>query len=185
MIEVGIRWIQVRAKRVLADREHFEQIKRCVEMADGTDARIWVNDRLDIATLVPVHGIHLGQEDVSPAMARQLVGDAMWIGQSTHDEDQARAAHQNKNVDVVALGPIFPTSSKLDPQPVLGLEILRRERDLTDKPLVAIGGITSHTIASVIAAGADSAVMLSDLCSGDVETNCRRAIAAGQRQIWQ
>ncbi len=182
MIEVGIEWIQVRAKDVLADREMFDQVERCVEMKNGTGVRIWVNDRADVATLAAVDGLHLGQYDMSPAMARDLVGETMWIGQSTHNENQARAAHHNPDVDVVAVGPIFSTTNKENAEPVLGLEKLRRIRDLTDKPLVAIGGITAETIAEVLGTGADSAVLLGDLCSGDLEMNCMRAIAvAGSR----
>ena len=178
MIEAGIGWIQVRMKNPPTDREFYAQVESCVECVGGSDARIWVNDRPDIATMVPAHGLHLGQQDISPAMARQLVGEHMWIGQSTHSEGQARAAHADPNVDVVAVGPIFPTSSKVDPEAVVGLECLSRIRNLTDKPIVAIGGINSSSITEVIAAGADSAVLLSDLCFGDIEMNCNRAIAA-------
>ena len=178
MIGAGVRWIQVRAKRVLSDQELFQQLQQALSLAEETGTRIWVNDRVDIASLTSVFGLHLGQEDIEPALARGLVDESRKIGQSTHNEVQVRAAHLNPEVDVVAIGPVFMTSSKVDLEPELGLEGVRQARALTDKPLVAIGGITSKTIGAVLDAGADATALLGDLCTGDIAANCRRALVA-------
>lgn len=177
MAAAGIGWIQVRAKR-LSDREFYDQIELCCRRLEGTEAKLWVDDRSDLAALFPAAGVHLGQRDLPPASARCVVGDGLWIGLSTHDEVQLEAADRCSEVDVVALGPIFSTSSKRNPEPVVGLERLRRARRQTRKPLVAIGGIDSQRAVEVLAAGADSAVVLSAVCRGDVAANCRRLVRA-------
>jgi thiamine-phosphate pyrophosphorylase len=178
MISSGIEWLQIRVKRTLSDRDFYSSVNSCLRLASARRTRIWVNDRTDIATLLPVHGLHLGQQDLSPDLARTIVGNSKWIGQSTHNEEQIRVADQDPAVDVVAVGPIYSTTSKADSDPVLGLEILRCARELTDKPLVAIGGITTNTIGDVIDAGATSVALLGALCRGDIEENCKRALAA-------
>jgi thiamine-phosphate pyrophosphorylase len=177
MAEAGIRWIQVRAK-ILSDLQLYEQIELCCRRLEGTEAKLWVDDRSDLAALFPVAGVHLGQRDLSPESARRVVGADLWIGLSTHDEAQLEAADRCPDVDVVALGPIFPTASKQDPERVVGLEALRRARSRTGKPLVAIGGIDARRAPEVLAAGADSAVVLSAVCRGDVVANCKRLVRA-------
>jgi thiamine-phosphate pyrophosphorylase len=106
--------------------------------------------------------VHVGQEDLSPVAARAIVGSEVMIGVSTHGESQLLAA-AGSPVDYVAIGPVFATSSKLVPDPVVGLEGVRAARAITDKPLVAIGGITRANCAAVIEAGADSVAVISDL----------------------
>jgi thiamine-phosphate pyrophosphorylase len=107
-------------------------------------------------------GVHVGQEDLSPADARALLGPEVMVGVSTHGESQLVKAADSP-VDYVAIGPVFATSSKQVPDPVVGLEGVRAARALTDKPLVAIGGITRANCAAVIEAGADSVAVISDL----------------------
>jgi thiamine-phosphate pyrophosphorylase len=120
-----------------------------------------VNDRADIARLLDA-GLHLGQTDLPPSNARRVLGPDRVIGFSTHNADQLRAAAAEP-VDYLALGPIFWTHSKENPDPVVGLDNLRAWRSLTSRPLVAIGGITRLNSASVLAAGADSVAIISDL----------------------
>jgi thiamine-phosphate pyrophosphorylase len=106
--------------------------------------------------------VHVGQEDLSVEEARGLVGAEKWIGVSTHTEEQFRAAIEG-SADYVAVGPVFATKSKENPDPVLGTEFIRRVRELTTKPIVAIGGITLERAGEVIEAGADSLAVISDI----------------------
>jgi thiamine-phosphate pyrophosphorylase len=107
-------------------------------------------------------GIHVGQEDLSPAQARATLGSDVLIGVSTHGEGQLRSAADGP-ADYVAIGPVFATLSKQDPDPVVGLDGVRAARTMTAKPLVAIGGIGRSNCAAVIEAGADSVAVISDL----------------------
>lgn len=180
MAEAGIRWIQLRAKR-LSGGELCRQVEACCRVVEGSDVRLWVDDRADVASLFPVAGLHVGQTDLPPAEARRVVGGAMWIGLSTHGEEQLLAADADPEVDVIAVGPIFPTTGKTVPDPVVGLDFLRRARTLTAKPLVAIGGIEAGGptgVAGVLAAGADAAAVIGAVCRGDVKANALRLIAA-------
>ena len=129
-----------------------------------------VNDRADIAALLGA-ALHLGQDDLPPTDARKILPKPAVIGFSTHDERQVRSA-ADEPVDYVAFGPVFPTASKENPDPVTGLDQLRRMRALTNRPLVAIGGITLENAEEALAAGADSVAVISgflpDLRSGNL-----------------
>jgi thiamine-phosphate pyrophosphorylase len=177
MAEAGVRWIQVRAKR-LSGSEQFRLLEGCCRALEGSDAELWVDDRADLAVLFPVDGVHVGQADLPPAAARRVVGRAVRIGLSTHDEAQVAAADEDPEVDVVAVGPVFPTASKERLDPVVGLSFVRWARSRTAKPLVAIGGIDAGNVAEVLAAGADAAAVIGAVCRGDVRENCRRLLAA-------
>ena len=124
--------------------------------------RLIMNDRADLCLAADFDGVHVGQEDLSPESARKIIGPERWLGVSTHNPEQIREADLT-SADYLAIGPVFATSSKEKPDPVVGLEGVRRARELTRKPLVAIGGITRANAASVIAAGADSVAVISDL----------------------
>jgi thiamine-phosphate pyrophosphorylase len=177
MAEAGVRTIQVRGKR-LAGRQWHAAVEGCCRAVEGSGALLWVDDRADVAALFPVAGLHLGQRDLPPAAARQTIGDSPWIGLSTHNEQQLLAANADPAVDVIAIGPIFETTGKADPDPVVGLDFLRWARARTAKPLAAIGGIDAERVAAVLRAGADAAVALGAVCRGDVGSNCRRLLAA-------
>jgi thiamine-phosphate pyrophosphorylase len=131
-----------------------------VELAEA-GADLIVNDRADIAMLLGA-GLHVGQDDLPPRDARKLMGTDAPIGFSSHNPAQLSAAG-GEPVDYVALGPLFPTASKLNPDPVVGVEELRRCRALIEKPLVAIGGITLENAAEVWDAGADSVAVIASL----------------------
>lgn len=124
--------------------------------------RLIMNDRADLCLAAGFDGVHVGQQDLSPESVRAIIGPERWVGVSTHNPEQLREADKT-SVDYVAIGPVFATSSKDNPDPVVGLEGIRRARALTRKPLVAIGGITRANAASVIDAGADSVAVISDL----------------------
>jgi thiamine-phosphate pyrophosphorylase len=128
----------------------------------GTDCRLILNDRADLAVLAGWGGVHVGQEDLSPEDARRVVGGELWVGISTHTEEQVRLADASC-ADYVAVGPVFATGTKLDAAAVIGLEGVRRVRALTTKPIVAIGGITRGNARRVIDAGADSVAVISAL----------------------
>lgn len=124
--------------------------------------RFIVNDRADIAALVGAGGVHVGQTDLGVEPARAIVGPRSWVGVSTHNLDQVAAADRT-SADYVAFGPIFPTTTKEQPDPVVGLDLLAQVRRLTRKPLVAIGGITLDRAEDVYRAGADSLAVTRDL----------------------
>ena len=180
MAEAGVGWIQLRMKDGLPDGELYRLAEASSRRLEGSGVALWMDDRADLAALLPFAGLHLGQDDLPPGAARQVVGRELWIGRSTHDEAQVRAAEADGQVDVVAFGPVFPTAGKERPDPVVGLAGLKRARELTGKPLVAIGGISAGNLGQVLAAGADTAAVLGAVCRGDVGGNCRRLLAAAE-----
>ncbi|MGA8273550.1 MAG: thiamine phosphate synthase [Candidatus Sulfotelmatobacter sp.] len=124
--------------------------------------RLIMNDRADLCLAAEFDGVHVGQDDLSPESVRKIIGPERWLGVSTHNPEQLQEADLT-SADYLAIGPVFSTSSKDRPDPVVGLEGVRRARQLTRRPLVAIGGITRGNAASVIEAGADSVAVISDL----------------------
>jgi thiamine-phosphate pyrophosphorylase len=124
--------------------------------------KLIMNDRADLALAAEFDGVHVGQDDLLPESVRGIIGPERWLGVSTHNPEQLAEADLT-SADYLAIGPVFSTSSKEKPDPVVGLEGVRRARQLTRKPLVAIGGITRANAASVIEAGADSVAVISDL----------------------
>ena len=113
----GVRWIQLRAKD-LPDAELYREVERSCKRLEGSEVSLWINDRADLAALFPVAGLHVGQSDLAPVEARQVVGDELWIGASTHSMEQLERAADEPQVDVVAVGPVFATASKADAEPV-------------------------------------------------------------------
>ncbi|MGH9805147.1 MAG: thiamine phosphate synthase [Candidatus Acidiferrales bacterium] len=156
--EAGVRWVQLRSKRATSALL-LEETRRLLAVLPA-ETRLVVNDRADVALLAGAAGVHVGQDDLPASEARKILGPQKLIGLSTHTPEQVEAARQEP-VDYVAVGPIFSTSTKSDTQPVIGLEGLRQARRLTEKPLVAIGGITAGNAAAVLAAGADAVAVIS------------------------
>ena len=128
----------------------------------GHGVKLIMNDRADLCVAAEFDGLHIGQDDLSPDSARPIIGMKRCLGVSTHNSAQLAEADKT-SADYLAIGPIFATGSKVNPDPIVGLEGLRRVRELTRKPLVAIGGITRANARSVIEAGADSVAVISDL----------------------
>jgi thiamine-phosphate pyrophosphorylase len=180
MADAGIRWIQVRAKR-LSGRELFRQLDACCRVLEGSGAELWVDDRADLAALFPVAGVHVGQADLPPAAVRGVVGPAVRIGLSTHGEEQLLAADADPEVDVIAVGPVFPTTGKERPGPAVGVGFVRWARGRTAKPLIAIGGIDAGNVGEVLAAGADTVAVIGAVCRGDVKANALRLVAAAEQ----
>ena len=140
-------------------RQMLEQA-RALRQAVGV--KLIMNDRADLCLAAEFDGVHVGQDDLSPEGVRRIIGDELWLGVSTHNPKQVSEATK-KPANYLAVGPVFATSSKADPDPVIGLEGVRQAKLLTDKPLVAIGGITRENCRSVFEAGADSIAVISDL----------------------
>jgi len=130
--------------------------------AETLPVRLMMNDRADVCLAADFDGVHVGQDDLSPEAVRRIIGADRWLGVSTHNPEQVKGADLTP-ADYIAIGPVFATASKEKPDPVVGLEGVRRARELTRKPLVAIGGVTRGNAASVIEAGADSVAVISDL----------------------
>ncbi len=128
----------------------------------GASVKLIMNDRADLCLAAGFDGLHVGQDDLSPESARNIIGPDRWLGVSTHNPEQLAEADKT-SADYLAIGPVFATTSKANPDPVVGLEGVRRARELTRKPLVAIGGITRANARSVIEAGADAVAVISDL----------------------
>ena len=163
MIAGGVTLLQYRNKTGSAREmlEHARELKRRA----GKQVQLIMNDRADLCLAAGFDGVHVGQDDLSPESARKVIGPKLWLGVSTHNPEQLRQADQS-SADYLAIGPVFATSSKEKPDPVVGLEGVRLARELTQKPLVAIGGITRKNAGSVIEAGADAVAVISDLLRG-------------------
>ncbi len=160
MLEGGARILQLRHKGVYS-RAIYSHAARIAELCRAAGARFVINDRADIAMLTGA-GLHVGQHDLAPADARRLLGPDALIGYSTHNPEQLAEA-AGEPVDYLALGPIFATRSKENPDPVLGLEGLRDAAPRVRLPLVAIGGITRENAEAAFAAGAASVAVIGDL----------------------
>jgi thiamine-phosphate pyrophosphorylase len=160
LLDGGATLVQFRHKGAFT-RPDLDELESVAALCQTADAQLIVNDRADFAALYDA-GLHVGQEDLPPALARRVLGERM-LGLSTHNEAQLRAA-AGEPVDYVALGPLFPTSSKSDADPAVGLDALRRWRPLAGaKPLVAIGGITLENACAVMEAGADCVALIGAL----------------------
>lgn len=160
LLEGGAEILQFRHKGEF-HREVFAEAELVRQLCEAADALFIIDDRADIARLLRA-GVHVGQDDPRPADVRVVMGEQGIIGFSTHNRQQLAAAGEEP-VDYLALGPVFSTSSKLNPDPVVGLDGLRQLRPLSSKPLVAIGGVTRENAREALAAGADSLAVIGDL----------------------
>ncbi len=160
LVAAGCPLLQYRNKSddVRQMLEQARELKRRV----GRRTKLIMNDRADLCLAAGFDGLHVGQDDLTPESARRIIGPDRWLGVSTHNPQQLAIADKT-SADYLAIGPVFATGSKANPDPVIGLEGVRRARALTSKPLIAIGGITRATASSVIEAGADSIAVISDL----------------------
>jgi thiamine-phosphate pyrophosphorylase len=177
VLEAGARILQYRRKSFFS-RRAFEEASRISELCRRADALFVVNDRADVAMLLDA-ALHLGQDDLAPVDARRILSAGSIVGFSTHNERQLRAG-EAEPVDYLAIGPIFGTGSKQNPDPIVGLELLRTLRPLTQKPLVAIGGITRELAPKVFEAGAASVAIIGDL----VPKPCTPASLRARAEEW-
>ena len=161
LAEAGVRLLQYRNKTA-SSRELLQASQRLSACLRSSGVTFIVNDRADIARLVDADGVHVGQEDLPVEGVRRILGPGKWVGYSIHVLEQVREAERS-SADYIAWGPIFPTTSKENPDAVVGLEGLRAARQATRRPLVAIGGITLESARAVIEAGADSVAVIRGL----------------------
>jgi thiamine-phosphate pyrophosphorylase len=161
LIDAGVRVLQYRDKNGTA-AAMLETSQALARITNEAGVRFFVNDRPDIAFLANATGVHVGQDDLSVAQARAIVGPQRWVGVSTHSREQFAKAVPT-SADYMAIGPIFPTKSKANPDLVVGVEMIRELRAMTQKPIVAIGGIGLDRAEEVLQAGADSVAVISDI----------------------
>lgn len=161
LASAGVQWIQLRGK-TLSSRELFRECRQLVSLGRSLGLKVIVNDRADLAWLSGADGVHLGQQDLPAAEARRILGANAIIGLSTHGLAQAHQA-QDAPVDYVAIGPVFPTRTKENPDPVVDQQELRVIRECVSKPLVAIGGITLQNVRLLFESGVNSVAVIRDL----------------------
>ncbi len=160
LVAAGVTLLQYRNKSDNA-RQMLDQARE-LKRRLSSSVKLIMNDRADLCLAAAFDGVHVGQDDLSPEGVRRVIGKSLWLGVSTHNPEQLAAADKT-TADYLAIGPVFATSSKANPDPVIGLDGVRRARALTRKPLVAIGGITRENCRSVLDAGADTVAVISDL----------------------
>jgi thiamine-phosphate pyrophosphorylase len=160
LVAAGCALLQYRNKQGTA-RRMLDDVRE-LRARLGATVKLIMNDRADLCLAAGFDGLHVGQDDLSPEAARRIIGADRWLGVSTHNPEQLALANET-SADYLAIGPVFATSSKANPDPVVGLAGVRRARELTRKPLVAIGGITRANAQSAIEAGADAVAVISDL----------------------
>lgn len=164
LVEGGASLIQLREKR-MPPREFYEDAKSALEIARTHGAIVLINDRVDIALALGADGVHLGQEDLPPERTRALLGPGKIVGFSTHSVAQAVAA-KSAGIDYLAIGPVFGTTTKEDPDPVVGLRgVAEVKAAIGGVPLVGIGGIREGNLAEVLRAGADSVAVISAIAA--------------------
>jgi thiamine-phosphate pyrophosphorylase len=168
----GVKLVQLRDKRA-TPAALCATARELYDFLLPRGVRFILNDRPDIAAIVGAAGVHVGQDDIPVEDARKICPAPRWVGVSTHNLKQLREADLT-SADYIAVGPVFPTGSKANPDPVVGIEFLRQARQMTKKPLVAIGGITIETAADVFRSGADSVAVIRDLLlAGDIASRAR------------
>ena len=176
----GVTWVQLRGKR-LSSKALFDRCCRLVALARPLSLKVIVNDRADLAWLSGADGVHLGQDDLPCAEARKLLGAEAIIGLSTHGLEQARQA-EGSVADYVAIGPVFPTRSKENPEPVVDWSELGAVRESVTKPLIAIGGITSENARPLFELGVDSvAVIRNVLLAPDIREQAGRFLESARQ----
>jgi thiamine-phosphate pyrophosphorylase len=165
MADAGITLVQLRAK-TLTSCDFFHQAERLMEMAERLKLQVIINDRADIAWMTGALGAHVGQQDLPVEAVRRVLGVEKVIGLSTNTLEQARLAQQS-SADYVAIGPVYSTQSKENPDPLVSRETLVECRRLVSKPLVAIGGITAENASQLYALGIDSVAVIQDLMKAE------------------
>lgn len=161
LLVAGVRTIQLRDKTA-SPKDLLETARRCLKLTRAAGALLIINDSIDVALASDADGVHLGQEDVSVEEARYALGDEKLIGLSTHTIEQFREG-LSTTANYLAVGPVFSTSTKENPSPVVGLPLVRLAHEIGDRPVVAIGGINARVARSVLDAGVDAIAVISAL----------------------
>ncbi len=164
VIRAGAKILQLRCKK-MTNADFYKLVTRLVPVCKQHGVLLILNDRVDVCMVTEASGVHLGEDDFPATEARQLLPDAI-IGASTHNIKQVQEADRLP-VDYISIGPIFPTTSKANPDPVVGIDLLRKVRSLTKKPIVCIGGITENEIPELLRAGANGIAVISEIYRND------------------
>ncbi|ODS56080.1 MAG: thiamine-phosphate diphosphorylase [Acidobacteria bacterium SCN 69-37] len=179
-LDAGVTLVQLRAKSLDA-ADLLALADQCSQATRAAGARLIVNDRVDVAVLSGADGVHVGQDDLPPAAVRRLLPAPALVGWSTHTPAQLEAAAAMP-IDYVAIGPVFETRSKAQPDPVVGLEGVRQAVALAaGRPVVAIGGITLDRVSDVLAAGASSMAVIGDVLHAEAGPRARAFLAAARQ----
>jgi thiamine-phosphate pyrophosphorylase len=170
----GARWLQLRCKD-MASGAFLDLANHTLEHSRAAGATLIINDRADVAALSGADGLHVGQDDLTPADSRVVIGASPILGLSTHTREQWESA-VHEPISYIAIGPAFGTGTKATGYDAIGLDVIARAAAAGAAhglPTVAIGGITIDNAAAVIEAGAASVAVISDLLNGDPEARCR------------
>lgn len=181
-VRQGVRMLQLREK-LLPDGELLRIAREVRAVTRGTGTRFVVNDRPDIAVLCDADGVHVGQGDLPVAEVRRIVGEGMIVGLSTHSVAQATAAQSLMGVNYIGFGPVYPTTTKAVPDPVVGIVLLKEVLGFSQLPVVAIGGIFPENIATVLAAGAKNPCLVRYFMEPPDPAEMERRIASVQRML--
>lgn len=179
LIAAGVKILQLRCKK-MPNADFYKLVTKLVPACKRSGVLLILNDRVDVCMITEASGIHLGQDDFPATEARQLLPHAI-IGLSTHNIHQVQDADQLP-IDYISIGPIFPTTSKENPDPVVGLDLLRKVRTLTSKPIVCVGGITENEIPELLKAGADGVAVISEIYRQDIAQSTQRLLKFFQPQ---
>jgi thiamine-phosphate diphosphorylase len=161
LLVAGVRTIQLRDK-ASSTKDLLDAARACLKLTRAACALLIINDSIDVALASDADGVHLGQDDIPIDEARRALGDGKLIGLSTHSIEQFRSG-LSTSADYLAVGPVFSTSTKENPSPVVGLELVRAAHEISDRPVVAIGGINLKQARRVLDAGADAIAVISAL----------------------
>lgn len=181
-VRCGVRMLQLREKEV-PDGELLRMAREVRAATRGTQTRFVVNDRPDIALLADADGVHVGQGDLPVADVRRVVGTEMIVGLSTHSIAQATEAQTLEGVDYIGFGPVYPTTTKAVPDPVVGTVRLREVIGFSRLPVVAIGGIFPETLPAVVTAGARNPCLVRYFMEPTEPAEVERRIRQIQRMI--
>jgi thiamine-phosphate pyrophosphorylase len=174
IIKAGVKMLQLRCKK-MSNADFCKLVTGLLPICKSHEVLLIINDRVDASLVTDVSGVHLGQDDFPATEARQLLPDAI-MGLSTHNISQVQDADRLP-IDYISIGPIFPTTSKVNPDPVVGIELLRKAKSVTSKPIVCIGGITVNVIPELLRAGADGIAVISEIYKNDdVFNNVQRLL---------
>jgi thiamine-phosphate pyrophosphorylase len=174
LINAGVKILQLRCKK-MSNAEFQQLVTKLMPLCKRAGVLLILNDRVDVCMITDASGVHLGQDDFPATEARQLLPNAI-IGLSTHNLNQVQSADQLP-IDYISIGPIFPTTSKENPDPVVGIDLLRKAKTLTSKPIVCIGGITKNETPELLRAGADGIAVISEIYrDSDVFNNVQRLL---------
>jgi thiamine-phosphate pyrophosphorylase len=158
-LSAGVKFIQLREKRLPA-KMLLDTAQWVSELTKQYGAKLFINDRVDIALAVGADGVHLGQKSMPAHAVRKFSKNKLLIGVSTHGIDEAVQAEKD-GADFITLGPVFKTQSKLKYGDPIGIDVIKNVKSEVSIPVLAIGGIKPDKVKEIIKAGADGVAVIS------------------------